>query len=613
MDFESILRIVQVTLGIGLVIFVHELGHFLAARLNGVRVEVFSIGMGPRILGWVRGGTRYQLALVPIGGYVRTAGEERRTDGLPPAPDDLSSKSVGARFFIYSGGVLMNLLFGLVVFPIVFYFGVPLPKPVLGDPLPGGPAWLAGLEGGTEVLEVNGEDVFDFTHIPTSIALGDPAGSDLLVRAPSGATRRVHVVPRYDESIGLRTIDIAADSERGPNGGLLLAVDEGSPLWKAGGRPGDALLGVEGAAPGLSLTEALLDALDGAPATLRVAGPDGERLLTVTPSAGPLAPARVGILPPANVVAGKRGRALEVDLENEDRLVDVGGRRILRGGDLSAALLAASERSPEVPYRADRQGRRVEGTFHVASPADALALADDLALELDVDTSVVLVKAGEPAAAAGVRDLDRVLAVNGVEVSVWEDTRKLIKSAIERDLPLSFALEREGPEGLRSLELEVVPAEIPSPDYGFHLMQASYEYRATGLVDAVRVGTVCSWRFTQETFITLKRLLSRDVGAKNLGGIISIGAISYSFAESGLSKLFFFLCLLSINLAILNVLPIPLLDGGHLFFLIVEKVKGSPVSERILVYSQVVGLVLILSLFIFITYNDFVRWILPAG
>src|SRR6187549_158282 len=176
MDFESILRIVQVTLGIGLVIFVHELGHFLAARLNGVRVEVFSIGMGPRILGWARRGTRYQLALVPIGGYVRMAGEERRTDGLPPAPDDLSSKSVGARFFIYSGGVLMNLLFGLVVFPIVFYFGVPLPKPVLGDPLPGGPAWLANIKGGTEVLEVNGEDVFDFTHIPTSIALGDPSG-----------------------------------------------------------------------------------------------------------------------------------------------------------------------------------------------------------------------------------------------------------------------------------------------------------------------------------------------------------------------------------------------------------------------------------------------------
>jgi regulator of sigma E protease len=613
MDFESILRVLQVALGIGLVIFVHELGHFLAARLNGVRVEVFSIGMGPRVFGWVRGATRYQLALVPIGGYVRMAGEERRADGNPPAPGDLSSKSVGARFFIYSGGVLMNLLFGLVVFPIVFYFGVPLPKPVLGDPLPGGPAWLAGIEGGTEVLEVNGEDVFDYVHIPTSIALADPSGSELLVREPSGATRRLHVVPRYDEADGLRTIDIMPDFERGPTGGFLLEVDEGSPLWDAGARTGDAFLGIEGGPPGLGPIDAWRLAATGATVTVRVAGAGGERLLTVTPIPGPLQPPRAGILPPSNVVAGKRDRALGLDLEPGDRLLEVGGQAILRPGDLAPALVAAAERSPLVPFRADRGGRRVEGTLDAPTRADALALADDIALKADLATTVILVNPGEPAAVAGLRDLDRVVTINGVEVSAWKDTHALIKSAIERELPLDFELERAGADGVRGVELTVAPAEIPYPDYGFKLVQSSYEFRAAGVGEAVRAGTLCSWRFAQETFLTLRRLVSRDVGAKNLGGIISIGAISYSFAESGLSKLFFFLCLLSINLAILNVLPIPLLDGGHLFFLIVEKIKGSPVSERILVYSQVVGLVLLLSLIVFITYNDVVRWFLPPG
>ena len=92
-SFLDISRALQVVFGIGLVIFVHELGHFIAARFFGVRVEVFSLGFGPRILGLRRGATMYQVSAVPIGGYVRMAGEERR--GETPRPDDLSAKSVG--------------------------------------------------------------------------------------------------------------------------------------------------------------------------------------------------------------------------------------------------------------------------------------------------------------------------------------------------------------------------------------------------------------------------------------------------------------------------------------------------------------------------------------
>jgi regulator of sigma E protease len=92
-----------------------------------------------------------------------------------------------------------------------------------------------------------------------------------------------------------------------------------------------------------------------------------------------------------------------------------------------------------------------------------------------------------------------------------------------------------------------------------------------------------------------------------MGGIISIGVVAYSWAELGIAKLLFFLCMLSVNLAFINVLPVPLLDGGHLLFLLIEKIKGSPVSERVFGYSQVVGLVLILTLLIYVTYNDVMR------
>ena len=118
-----------------------------------------------------------------------------------------------------------------------------------------------------------------------------------------------------------------------------------------------------------------------------------------------------------------------------------------------------------------------------------------------------------------------------------------------------------------------------------------------------------SWRFLTDTWLTLKKMVTGEVSTENMGGIITISAVSYDQAGQGWAKLFFFLCMLSINLAFLNVLPIPVLDGGHLFFCLVEAVKGSPVSERTLGYSQIVGLVLILTLMVYVTYQDVMRFI----
>ena len=122
------------------------------------------------------------------------------------------------------------------------------------------------------------------------------------------------------------------------------------------------------------------------------------------------------------------------------------------------------------------------------------------------------------------------------------------------------------------------------------------------------MGFASSWKFLQESWLMLRRIMTGQVSGDNVGGIITIGVVSHSWAAMGLAKLFFFLCMLSINLAFLNVLPIPVLDGGHLLFLLIEKVKGSPVSERVMGYSQMVGIVLILSLMVYVTFNDVMRW-----
>jgi regulator of sigma E protease len=141
-------------------------------------------------------------------------------------------------------------------------------------------------------------------------------------------------------------------------------------------------------------------------------------------------------------------------------------------------------------------------------------------------------------------------------------------------------------------------------DYGLAMERARYDFRVTNGVKAITLGVTSCVDMLRDVGRTLSGVLRQEVSEENLGGIITIGVIAKHSADSGLVKFFWFLCMLSMNLAFLNVLPIPLLDGGHLFFLLVEGIKGSPVSEKILSYSQLIGLVLIVSIFVFVIYND---------
>ena len=612
-SLPDFLFLFQAAIGIGLVIFVHELGHFLAARYFGVRVEVFSIGMGPRILGWQRGDTMYQLALIPIGGYVRMAGEDRRFEGLPPEPDDLNAKSVGARFVVYSGGVVMNLIFGLVAFPLVFYFGVPFTPPILGDPTPGGPAWQAGLERGTEVLEANGQEVFDFVHIHTAVALGDSDHATLRVRTPDGVIRDVELDPRYDESFGMNTIDVPGAYERDDQGRLLLFPTPDSPAARAGVLEGDALVAVVDGDPALSTLAQLERALDGEPVELVVAGPEGERRVRIEPTpTETLSKPIIGVAPPVQLVTGLRGRARGLVPGVETRsvlLTAVDDREVLEHGDFMRALLAAQAGTGAATLRFEVDGEALEREVTLDSPEDARAWGRDIALGLDRETNRIVVSDGDPAQRAGLVSGDRLAKLQGEAVTGFQDVLDRVKLANEAGTSLAIQVMRPSGE----VNLDIRPEGSPIHEYGLSTRPARYTFQIGDPLEALWVGAVCSWRFTQETFLTIKRFFTQDVSTRNVGGIITIGIVSSSWAEEAWTKLLYFLCILSINLAVINVLPVPLLDGGHLVFLIVEKLKGSPVSERVLVYSQMVGLVLILSLLVFVMYVDVVRWFGPAG
>jgi len=605
MDFAEIGRMLQVALGIGLVIFVHELGHFIAARWCGVRVDVFSLGFGPKLLGWTRGATTYQLALVPLGGYVKMAGEESPSEGKPQ-PDELQAKSVGQRFFIYSGGVLMNVLFALLVFPPLLFFGVPFPEPLLGHVVPGGPAWKAGLESGTRVLAVDGEPVFSFESLMSEVALSSQPELQLLVRAPGAASEStVSVRPSYHEDMGFKTLEVgsAADPEN------RIEVDPESSAFAAGLRSGDRLVSFEGS--GEDLPKRLARSMDrGETLALEIERDGQRRQVQLRPGLAKPNPkeAKLGVVPVVDRVRDLRP-GVEVEqlgLRVDDRLLRVGGHEILRDGDLELALQVGA--GAPIELLVERAGSEQKLQAPALDAAAIRRVLRDVALVPDRDGSRILAPPPGAAAEAGLRSGDRIVRLGDSPVAKWSEIIAATERQARRGEPLAVVVQRRGEDGSQSyLELTLSPRDFTLPDYGLVFAGATYVYRADSASEAVRIGALSSWKFLADSWNTLRGIFRGSVSGDNMGGIIAISQVSYAWAGMGLAKLIFFLCMLSLNLAFLNVLPIPVLDGGHLFFLLVEKVKGSPVNERVLGYSQMVGLVLILGLVVFVTFNDLRR------
>jgi len=144
--FWNVVNILKVVFGLGFVIFIHELGHFVLAKWNGVKVEKFSIGFGPTLLGFKRGETEYVIAAVPLGGFVKMLGEEPADEASKSTdPRAYSNKSVGARMAIISAGVIMNVILGLGCFVYAYGQGMVEMPAKVGGVEPASPAYDAGM------------------------------------------------------------------------------------------------------------------------------------------------------------------------------------------------------------------------------------------------------------------------------------------------------------------------------------------------------------------------------------------------------------------------------------------------------------------------------------
>jgi regulator of sigma E protease len=267
---------------LGVIVFVHELGHFVVARRNGIRVLTFSLGFGPKLLRVTRGGTEYCISAIPLGGYVKMAGENP-DDPRAGRPDEFLSKTKWQRFQVLLAGSVMNILLALVVMTVVLYRGADVPAfqsqpPVVGSLVAGSPAEKSGIRVGDRILRVAGREVGTWERFFVNVM--PKAGREIEVVVERGGERvTIPVTPGSRDRFEVG--DIGVLPEMHPQ---IRLVNAGQAADRAGILVGDVLVGLDGRPVGT--LEALVGTINGsAGKALRLTIRRGSdtRDVTVTP------------------------------------------------------------------------------------------------------------------------------------------------------------------------------------------------------------------------------------------------------------------------------------------------------------------------------------------
>lgn len=293
-----------------------------------------------------------------------------------------------------------------------------------------------------------------------------------------------------------------------------------------------------------------------------------------------------------------------------DRIVRINERDI----SIREEIFVALEKSHGAQLTIDVRRAGDMKTFLVTPNASTITMDGEERVVYTIgieDTAPTLtdVKRGSPAEAAGFQPGDRILSIQGQEIHTWGQMTTFVKDSADK--PLQFQVMRDG----RIVDLTVTPApKSRTPDgepVGPAMIGIS---RAPGLLieaDNIVVATIggarATWKWTEFILVTLQKLITGEISRKTIAGPLGIASISGEAAEQGASTFIWVIALLSLNLGVLNLLPIPILDGGHLMFFTIEAILRKPLGERQREFAQQVGLVLLLFIMVFALWNDIER------
>jgi len=710
-------NILLVALGLGFVIFVHELGHFLAAKLFGVKCEKFYVGfdvpikIGPlklpsKLLHFQWGETEYGIGMIPLGGYVKMLGQdddprrlkeeaERIRTENPDAPSDAPNrikldprsypaKPVFARMIIISAGVIMNLIFGVLMAALAFKLGVPYDPAVIGEVIPGDPAWKSGIQAGDKIVQVASvnDDQLSFNDMRQKVALSGIRDSKAPVEVAYerdgkqtslqilGTT--AHSAP--DAKIKLLTLGIRAASTTKLT--KKFAFDRHireQDIQLGALEPGDVIVGIDGTKLGSNpysdipmgyQLEELLHPKAGETVTLQVQRSADSNTKAVDV---PIAPVRLKNFGLRFAVEGVTAIATDsiaaaAGAEPGDQLVKFNGQPIEDA--LTLPLLVASFAGKEVdlelqkksaaPQNGNAESQSEDASFGAdASSSQKIILKWTVPKTFQIINTISLftpsgfelpgsglvykasnvvqsVIEGSTAEKNGLKAGDTIAQMQFIPRTEKEKAyyKEVIdsKSLLEKipvdsahSIQFFFELAQLMPEGLpvavyveRDSKVEASESSIAVdskwhwPDRGLALEPFKKTYIAHSLLDSLRRGVGEIWRRLGDVLEFLQ-LLVTGKAFNAIGGPGTIAVQATDAASQGISPLLMFLTLLSANLAIVNFLPIPALDGGHMIFLIAEAVLGRPIDEELQMKLTLGGVVGLLSLMAWAIFNDYIH------
>ncbi len=669
------IAVAKVVVGLGMVIFVHELGHFVVAKLCGVKCEKFYLGFdigGWRFCRLTLGETEYGIGILPLGGYVKMLGQEdnpaklqeeidrakqddtttcsgdartARSEKIDPNeaaaalydPRSFLAKSVPKRMAIISAGVVMNLIFAFLMAMVAYKMGVKQIVCGVGGIVPGKAAWMVNMKVGDRIIEIGGRKVQRFRDLREAVSLGDIDNGIPIVVSRPGAQQplKFNVMP---DSSGLLPIIGVVNPWTTSLLPEEIAVRPGSAAAKA--RPkfelGDRIVRIDDVPIDdyAQLHSCLTLHSD---ETLKVTVERKDQAVTIDVPPNPMR--RLGlVMELGEISAVQEGSpAVAAGIRPGEKIVKIDGRppgdpmtlgdRLGRRAGETITLTVERESNTEPTVDLPITLRRADWYETPMTDGDPMT-APSLGIAYRVLGRVRSVIDGSPAAAAGLRAGDRIVRATVIPPD---------KDAIPPDLPfvqkkttVRFGREhRNWPSFIyalqdtlpgTSVELQWVrreqrrtavltPAEAQgwfNPDRGFFFEPFCFYQTAETWGEAAELGAEETINATLLVYRFLHKL-GRQVSIKALGGPIAIFTVAKRAADEGTAKLLIFLTLLSANLAVINFLPIPLLDGGLMVFLIWEGIRGKPADERVQVVLTYLGLIFILSLMVWVIGLDVVR------
>ena len=704
---STVVSISEVAVMLGLVIFVHELGHFVVAKLCGVKCEKFYLGFdiyGLKLAKFTYGETEYGIGILPLGGYVKMLGQEdnpaRVAEELERAklvhqpgkhsaadsadaeraaaeesqreqhladvgvqgfdaagqpiynPRSYMAKSVPQRMAIISAGVVMNVIFAFVVASCAYWMGVLGPdySPVIvGGTAPGGPAWRAALEVDDEITRIGDVENPQFRELRTAITLGNlEDGVDIVVkRAATGTTQTINIIPDSRTPVamiglsGPRTLEVFVPERDekfdGPQLQCEPPLEEGDQIVAINGHPAKTYG---------DLTRWLAQHPE-RPLNIEVVRgktkkEPGERISAVV---APRPIQSLGLVMQMGPIMAVQGDspAARAGLRAGDRLLAINNQPIDDPMRLSDELRKRAGEIVSLRFeRAGEEGTQTLENIELRPTTELASLTQLLNLSMVLDGQPIVV----PALGVAFQVLNHVESVvpDGPAAGEVEPGEMVVGAKLippkdakpkgrykeiefefadedeQASYPTLLAAVQEYPKGskveltLHEEGTESEPRTVTlepraakdwfNPDRFLLTQPMEGKLRAKTLAQAFELGASETKSALLMVFGFLEKLGSQ-ISPRMLGGPVTIFKVAKEKADAGLADLLIFTAMLSANLAVINFLPIPVLDGGHMVFLILEGIRGKPVGERVLVSFQTAGFLFIVTLMAFVLLLDF--------